>query len=103
MTKWRKTMMATLFVSFYTVHSCTQRGLEASKKDDSVDENNDGIPDVQQIDSKEVRSCLCCSMQLLGAVSAWCKSSMDIEVIMCVLRAAEFNLLALAYAHLSFL
>lgn len=31
-----------------------QKVADASKKDDAVDDNNDGIPDVQQIDSKEL-------------------------------------------------
>lgn len=40
------------------VHACAcmalQVGMEASRKDDQLDENKDGIADVKQIDTKEV-------------------------------------------------
>jgi hypothetical protein len=28
--------------------------MDASKKDDDLDENNDGVPDVQQMEAKDV-------------------------------------------------
>ncbi len=37
-----------------TLHSQFKVALDASRKDDKLDENNDGVADVKQIDSKTV-------------------------------------------------